>query len=149
MSRWVFERLTLENSLRDAIDNNELVVYYQPRVDISTSEIVGMEALVRWQHPQLGIVSPAQFIPLAEEMGVIGPIDEWVLNEACRQNKKWREMGLPSVRVSVNLSAIQFRRHDLFARVGCVNCHAVDTLGKQRKVGPDLTRIASKLPREP
>ena len=101
MSRWVFERLTLESSLRDALGNDELSVHYQPRVDINSRKIVGMEALVRWTHPQLGMISPAQFIPLAEETGLVGPIDEWVLNEACRQNRKWRDMGLPPIRVSV------------------------------------------------
>ncbi|MEC8511867.1 MAG: EAL domain-containing protein [Planctomycetota bacterium] len=113
MSRWAFERLTLEQSLRDALHNEELVVYYQPRVDIETQEIIGMEALVRWIHPQFGLVSPGQFIPLAEETGLIVPIGDWILRESCRQNAQWRAMGLPRIRVSVNLSPVQFRKPDL------------------------------------
>lgn len=113
MSRWAFERLTLEQSLRDALRNEELVVYYQPRVDIETQEIIGMEALVRWIHPQFGLVSPGQFIPLAEETGLIVPIGEWILRESCRQNARWRAMGLPRIRVSVNLSPVQFGKPDL------------------------------------
>ncbi|MEM9380354.1 MAG: EAL domain-containing protein [Planctomycetota bacterium] len=118
MSRWAFERLTLEQSLRDALRNEELAVYYQPRVDIETRKILGMEALVRWIHPQFGLVSPGQFIPLAEETGLIVPIGDWVLREACRQNAEWRAMGLPRIRVSVNLSPVQFRDPDLHTSVG-------------------------------
>ena len=117
MSRWAFERLTLEQSLRDALKNRELVVYYQPRIDIETRKILGMEALVRWIHPQFGLVSPGQFIPLAEETGLIVPIGEWILRESCRQNAAWRAMGLPNIRVSVNLSPIQFRKADLHETV--------------------------------
>jgi len=114
MGRWAFERLTLERSLRRAISNEELRVYYQPRVDAETRRIKGMECLVRWQHPELGLVPPAQFIPLAEETGLIVPIGEWVLREACRQNQAWRELGLPDIAVSVNLSPVQFRSDDLY-----------------------------------
>jgi len=117
MGRWAFERLTLEASLRNALQNDELVLYYQPRVDIETREIQGMEALLRWIHPQFGLVSPAQFIPLAEETGLIVPIGEWIVGEAARQNKAWRDAGLPHVRISVNLSPVQFRREDLFERI--------------------------------
>ncbi len=117
MSRWAFERLTLEQSLRDALKNRELVVYYQPRIDIETRKILGMEALVRWIHPQFGLVSPGQFIPLAEETGLIVPIGEWILRESCRQNAAWRTMGLPNIRVSVNLSPVQFRKPDLHETV--------------------------------
>ncbi|MFT7678341.1 MAG: EAL domain-containing protein (putative c-di-GMP-specific phosphodiesterase class I) [Planctomycetota bacterium] len=114
MGQWAFERLTLEKSLADALSNNELRVFYQPRVAIGTRQILGMEALIRWQHPQLGLVFPAQFIPLAEETGLITPIGEWVLREACRQNQEWREAGLPPIRVSVNLSPVQFRDPNLY-----------------------------------
>ncbi|MEO0662766.1 MAG: GGDEF domain-containing phosphodiesterase, partial [Planctomycetota bacterium] len=117
MSRWAFERLTLEQSLRDALRNRELVVYYQPRVDVETRAIIGMEALVRWIHPQFGLVSPGQFIPLAEETGLINPIGDWVLRESCRQNAEWRRMGLPRIRVSVNLSPVQFRKTSLHESV--------------------------------
>ena len=117
MGRWAFERLTLEASLRDAIRNNELRVHYQPRVHIDTRKVLGMECLIRWQHPQLGLVSPGQFIALAEETGLIVPIGEWVLREACRQNVAWREQGLPRVRISVNLSPVQFRKPDMYETV--------------------------------
>ena len=109
MGLWAFERLTLEDSLHNALVNEEFRVFYQPRVDANTRAIVGVEALVRWVHPQLGMVSPAQFIPLAEETGLIVPIGEWVLREACRQNQAWRQAGLEPIRVSVNLSPVQFR----------------------------------------
>lgn len=125
MSRWAFERLTLEQSLRDALRNQELVVYYQPRIDIETRDIIGMEALVRWIHPQFGLVSPGQFIPLAEETGLIVPIGEWIFQEACRQNAAWRSMGLPRIRVSVNLSPVQFRKPTLHESV----CSALDDAG--------------------
>ena len=117
MNRWAFERLTLERSLRDAVERDEMVVYYQPRVDIKTRRVVGFEALVRWNHPQLGMVSPAQFIPLAEETGLIIPLGEWVLRTACKQNKAWQLAGLPPVRVSVNLSGAQFYKDDLYKTV--------------------------------
>ncbi|PWK05712.1 putative bifunctional diguanylate cyclase/phosphodiesterase [Tumebacillus permanentifrigoris] len=111
------ERLELENGLRYAVERNELVVYYQPRVNIVTGQIMGMEALVRWEHPQLGLVSPGQFIPLAEETGLIVPIGEWVMQTACRQNKAWQEAGYPPMHVAVNLSARQFQRPGLVERV--------------------------------
>ena len=117
MGRWALERLALEASLRNALQNKELVLYYQPRVDIETREIRGMEALLRWIHPQFGIVSPAQFIPLAEETGLIVEIGEWIVGEAARQNKAWRDAGLPHICVSVNLSPVQFRCADLFEKV--------------------------------
>ena len=113
MGRWAFERLALETSLRSALRNGEITVFYQPRVDIDSTAMNGMEALVRWNHPRLGQVSPAQFIPIAEETGLIVPIGEWVLREACLQNARWRAEGIAPIRVSVNLSSIQFRSDDL------------------------------------
>ena len=109
MGLWAFERLTLEESLHNALMNKEFRVHYQPRVDAQSKAILGVEALVRWVHPQLGMVSPAQFIPLAEETGLIVPIGDWVLREACKQNQAWREAGYKPIRVSVNLSPVQFR----------------------------------------
>ena len=114
MSRWAFERLTLERSLAAALEEKQLEVFYQPRVSLDTRSPLGFEALLRWRHPELGLVSPAQFIPLAEETGLIIPIGKWVLQEACRQNRRWQELGLPRVRMSVNLSAVQFREPTLF-----------------------------------
>ncbi len=111
------ERLKIQNSLTYALERSEFIVYYQPRVDVRTGEITGAEALLRWQHPELGRVSPAKFIPIAEETGLIAPIGEWVLRAACAQNKAWQEQGLPKIRVSVNLSALQFRQAHLSAQV--------------------------------
>ena len=111
------ELLILENSLHRALERGEFVVYYQPQVNINTWEITGMEALLRWQHPTLGLVSPGIFIPLAEENGLIVPIGEWVLRTACVQNKAWQDMGLQGLRVAVNLSPRQFQQPNLVALV--------------------------------
>lgn len=113
MSVHVFERLSMENSLRTALENNKLLLHYQPQVAIESGRIVAMEALLRWPHPDLGMVSPDKFISLAEETGLIVPIGKWVLNEACRQNKAWQEQGLIAIPIAVNLSAVQFRQHNL------------------------------------
>lgn len=111
------ETMTLENSLRKALEREEFLVYYQPRVDIETGRVLGSEALVRWQHPELGIVAPAQFIPLAEETGLIIPISELVLQAACEQNKRWQDMGCEPISVSVNVSARQFQQDKLVRSV--------------------------------
>ncbi|MDX9994117.1 MAG: EAL domain-containing protein [Rhodocyclaceae bacterium] len=111
------ERLSLENSLRHAIERNEFVLHYQPQVDLGSNRIVGMEALLRWRHPQLGMVPPAEFIPLAEETGLIVPIGAWVLRTACAQCRAWQVHGLSPVRIAVNLSARQFRQSDVVAAV--------------------------------
>ncbi len=114
------ERLTIERDLRHALVRDELVVYYQPRVDPRLGTIVGVEALVRWQHPVRGLVSPAEFIPLAEENGLIIEIGEWVLRTACAQQRVWHNAGLTGVRVSVNLSCRQFRQDKLVEMVAVV-----------------------------
>jgi len=103
-----FERLALESALRHALGRDEFVLHYQPRVDIPTGRIVGVEALLRWNHPDLPMVLPNQFIPLAEETGLIVPIGRWVLRTACAQSALWRHEGLPALRMAVNLSARQF-----------------------------------------
>jgi len=108
MSVRTLERLTMESDLRHALERNEFVLYYQPKVDVGSQRITGMEALLRWRHPSRGLVRPLQFIPLAEETGLIVAIGDWVLRTACAQNKSWRERGLPPVRIAVNLSARQF-----------------------------------------
>ncbi len=117
MNSRAFERLSLEASLRHALEREEFRVFYQPRVEITSGELLGFEALIRWQHPELGLVAPGQFIPLAEETGLIVPIGEWVLRTACAQNRAWQAEGLDPVRVSVNLSSVQFRQPDLFDTV--------------------------------
>jgi EAL domain-containing protein (putative c-di-GMP-specific phosphodiesterase class I)/DNA-binding response OmpR family regulator len=114
MNRWAFERLTLEQNLRQAIERNELTVYYQPKMEILSRKVIGVEALVRWCHPTLGMISPGQFIPLAEETGLIVPIGEWVLGAAARQNQAWQEQGYEPIRMAVNLSPAQFRQPNLF-----------------------------------
>src|SRR5690606_13649531 len=107
------EQLQLENQLRYAVENKELEVYYQPKVSIREHHITSVEALVRWNHPKLGMISPAKFIPLAEETGLIQPIDEWMLMEACRQCKSWIDAGHPPIPVAINLSMLQFQQPDL------------------------------------
>ena len=107
------ERLALENSLRRAIEYKEFTIYYQPKVNTITEQVVGMEALIRWQHPNWGLVPPQKFIPLAEETGLIIPIGEWVLHTACVQNKALQNAGFPPLTVAVNLSPIQFELQDL------------------------------------
>ena len=112
------EQLALENRLHFALERNEFVVYYQPIVDVTTGKIVKMEALLRWQHPKQGLVSPNAFIPLAEENGLIVEIGEWVLETACAQNRLWQKMGMASLCISVNLSARQFQQqHKLVSTV--------------------------------
>jgi diguanylate cyclase (GGDEF)-like protein/PAS domain S-box-containing protein len=110
MNTQAVEQLTLENSLRLALGNQELFLVYQPQMDIGTGRITGLEALLRWQHPDLGLVPPDRFIRIAEKSGLIVPIGEWVLRTACRQARKWQDDGLPAVSVAVNVSAVQFRQ---------------------------------------
>ena len=107
------ERLVLENNLYKALERQEFQLYYQPQIDLKTSEIVGMEALIRWHSQESGFISPSQFIPIAEEMGLISPIGEWVLWTACAQNRTWQSLGFPPVRMAVNLSARQFQQKNL------------------------------------
>ncbi|MHC5597686.1 MAG: putative bifunctional diguanylate cyclase/phosphodiesterase [Nostoc sp.] len=104
------ERLTLENELHGALERNEMLVYYQPLIDLHSGEIIGVEALIRWQHPTLGMISPAKFIPIAEANGAIVPIGEWILRTACAQNRDWQLAGFTPIRMSVNLSARQFEQ---------------------------------------
>lgn len=120
MNAVVFERMTLENSLRKAIEREEFLLHYQPKVDIKTGRIIGMEALLRWQHPELGLVYPSHFITVAEETGIIVPIGERVLWVACKQNKAWQKAGLPPLRIGVNLSAKQFHQKNIVKMIVAV-----------------------------
>ena len=113
MNELATRRLALETSLRRAIQNEEFLLHYQPQVSVDSLAITGVEALVRWQHPQLGLVSPAEFIPLAEDTGLIVPIGEWVLRTACLQARRWRDQGFAPIRIAVNISARQFHDRDL------------------------------------
>ena len=113
MNDKAMKRLTLENSLRRALERSEFEVYYQPVLDINTRKIVGMEALLRWHHPELGLIQPAEFIPLAEDTGMIVPIGEWVLRTACTQSKSWQEAGFAPLSLAVNLSGRQFQQQNL------------------------------------
>lgn len=106
-------RLELESSLRRAIQNEEFLIHYQPRVSVDSLAITGLEALVRWQHPRLGLISPSEFIPLAEDTGLIVTIGEWVLREACQQARRWRDEGFAPIQMAVNISARQFHDRDL------------------------------------
>jgi diguanylate cyclase (GGDEF)-like protein/PAS domain S-box-containing protein len=106
------ESLNLENDLRRAIQREELLLHYQPQMDIASGRVVAMEALVRWKHPEMGLVPPGKFIPLAEETGLIIPIGEWVLRTACKQNRAWQDIGLPPIRMAVNVSMRQFQMND-------------------------------------
>ncbi|SCX76234.1 EAL domain-containing protein [Nitrosospira sp. Nsp13] len=110
MNRRTLERISLRTKLSHALECRELSLHYQPQVDLQSGRIIGAEALLRWNQSMLGMVSPAQFIPIAEENGMIIPIGEWVLREACRQNQEWRKLGLPEITMAANLSAVQFRQ---------------------------------------
>jgi len=113
-------RVELEGDLRAALANDEFELHYQPQVSLRSGQPTGMEALVRWRHPERGLIPPAQFIPLAEETGLIVPLGEWILRTACRQARKWREDGLPPLRVAVNLSARQFNDQQLPTLIHCL-----------------------------
>ena len=109
--------LKIENHLHNALEHQELLLHYQPQINIKTRKILGLEALLRWQHPKLGLVPPDKFIPLAEETGLIVPIGEWVIETACNQSKQWQLAGLPPTRISVNISPRQFQQSDIVKTV--------------------------------
>src|SRR5687768_10068655 len=117
MNERVESQMLLEAALRRALKNDEFVLHFQPRVSAATGRATGAEALLRWKHPEWGLVEPARFVPLLEETGLVVPVGAWVLNEACRQAKAWQAAGLPPMRVSVNLSSRQFRSEALFDAV--------------------------------
>ncbi|HSY07639.1 MAG TPA: EAL domain-containing protein [Steroidobacteraceae bacterium] len=111
------ERQSLETGLRHALEREEFVLHYQPKIDLQNGSIIGVEALIRWRHPQRGLVSPAQFVPVAEECGFIVPIGRWVLREACRQARMWQDWGLPALRIAINISPVELRAKDFVAGV--------------------------------
>ncbi|MHB8842350.1 MAG: sensor domain-containing protein [Candidatus Aquicultor sp.] len=119
------ERLALENSVRKALERQEFLLYYQPIVDLTTGNIVALEALLRWQHPDHGLVYPSEFIPILEETGLIIPVGEWVVNTACKQAKTWQDKGLPPIRMAVNLSPRQFQQEGMVEMI----CEALDKSG--------------------
>jgi EAL domain-containing protein (putative c-di-GMP-specific phosphodiesterase class I) len=116
MGEEIIARLEMENSLRHALPNGELRLFYQPKVT-PTGKIRGLEALLRWQHPKLGLVTPSEFFALAEETGVILPIGAWVLHEAARQHRAWLAAGLPAISIAVNVSTLQFAQSDFIQTV--------------------------------
>ncbi|KJZ63182.1 EAL domain-containing protein [Pseudomonas fluorescens] len=129
MNNKVQGKLAMQDGLRNALNHDEFLLLYQPQVDLQSGQIIGVEALIRWQHPELGMVSPIKFIPQAEETGLIVPIGDWVIHTACRQNKDWQDAGWPPITMSVNISARQFIERDLIDRVR----HALQETGLDPK----------------
>jgi len=117
MNKFAIERFAIENKLRKALDRNEFMLFYQPQIDISTGKIMGVEALIRWLQPDLVLIKPGEFIPLAEQTGLIIPIGEWVLRTACEENMVWQKAGLQPLRTTVNVSSIQFRQNNFVESV--------------------------------
>jgi diguanylate cyclase (GGDEF)-like protein len=120
MQAQIEDRLAMEGDLRRALERGEFMVHYQPQLDMDSEHIVGVEALMRWRCPDRGLVSPEEFIPVAEQSGLIVPMGEWVLRNACAQNRAWQEAGLPPMRVAVNMSPRQFQQRDLAEMVARV-----------------------------
>src|SRR5262249_47182763 len=110
-------RVQLESDLRRALDNNELWLAYQPQLDLMSRRIVGAEALIRWSHPTRGLISPGDFIPLAESCGLILPIGDWIIREICRQASAFADAGLDDLQLGFNVSGVQFRQRDLFGQI--------------------------------
>jgi EAL domain-containing protein (putative c-di-GMP-specific phosphodiesterase class I) len=133
MNAQAVERLALENGLRLALDKKELFLVYQPQMDIATGKICELEALLRWQHSELGLVPPDKFIRIAENSGLIVPIGEWVLRTACYQARKWQDEGLPAVSIAVNVSAVQFRQHGF--------CELIRTVLRETGLAPHYLEL--------
>ncbi len=120
MGSTAISRLDMEGAMRRGLERGEFVLHYQPKIDLATQAVVGAEALIRWQHPQIGLIHPMEFIRLAEETGLILPLGEWVLTEACKQQVLWRQQGLAALDISINMSARQFRQDELTDRIAAV-----------------------------
>lgn len=120
MGSTAISRLDMEGAMRRGLERGEFVLHYQPKIDLATQTVVGAEALVRWQHPQIGLIHPIEFIRLAEETGLILPLGEWVLTEACKQQVLWCQQSVKPLRISINMSARQFRQEDLTDRIAAV-----------------------------
>jgi diguanylate cyclase (GGDEF)-like protein/PAS domain S-box-containing protein len=133
MEKSAIKTFTLRNDLRKALENNEFSIHYQPRIDVSSNDIIGAEALLRWKHPEFGYVSPVEFIPLAEETGLIIPISNWVLENVCKHHKQWLNKGLQPIKVSVNFSALQFLQKDLL--------ETLISIFKETDMDPNLLEI--------
>jgi diguanylate cyclase (GGDEF)-like protein/PAS domain S-box-containing protein len=114
------ERQSIEGDLRFALERNEFVMHYQPKIDLKTGEITGVEALVRWQHPTRGLVGPLQFISVAEDCGLMLPIGKWVMRESCRQAKAWQDAGLPALEMAVNVSSVEFRNDEFLEGISTI-----------------------------
>src|SRR5207253_6588475 len=117
MNARALKRLAMETSLRRAVENEEFVLYYQPQIDFTSGRVVGAEALIRWQHPKLGLLPPAEFIPLAEDTGLIVAVGAWVLRTACAEARAWHDGGCDDLRVSVNVSARQLQQENFLEGV--------------------------------
>ncbi len=151
-----FERLTLETEFRNAVENGELELHYQPQVDLNDNRIIGVEALVRWSHPRRGLLPPSEFIPMAEETGLILPMGEWVLKTACGQLAAWNQSGLDNLRMAVNVAPQQFQRQDFREVVaGALSVTGIDpeslaleiTEGSVMQKGPEVIELLSDLKR--
>ncbi len=133
MNARTIERLNLETALRRALERHEFLLYYQPKVDLDSGQIAGLEALIRWQHPELGLVSPAEFVPLLEETGLIVPVGEWVLQSACQQTQTWKQAGIFLPSIAINLSARQFGSSRLLA--------VIDELCNEVRLDPGVLEL--------
>ncbi|RFC41075.1 MAG: PAS domain S-box-containing protein/diguanylate cyclase (GGDEF) domain-containing protein [Candidatus Nitrotoga sp. CP45] len=135
MNQLALERMSIERKLCHAIEQQGFCLHYQPQVNLRSGRIIGVEALLRWNNPEIGMVPPEYFIPIAEETGLIIPIGEWVLREACRQNSEWRMLGLPKISVAVNLSAVQFRQNNFGEMIKEILCeYGLDPSGLELEI---------------
>ena len=135
MNQLALERMSIERKLCHAIEQQGFCLHYQPQVNLRSGRIIGVEALLRWSNPEIGMVPPEYFIPIAEETGLIIPIGEWVLREACRQNSEWRMLGLPKITVAVNLSAVQFRQNNFGEMIKEILCeYGLDPSGLELEI---------------